>query len=359
LIRTVIAMPDGTLLIRADASSEIGIGHVMRSAALAQAWQSSGGRAIFALANGARELEDRLSSWGSEVAVIRAEPGTGEDAAETNELCQRHRAYWLALDGYHFSQDYRTVLRKGGARLLLMDDLGDCAPYNCDIVLNDNPQAAELFNSRGVEARFLLGPRYALLRQEFLEFRRDTHEVSDRARRILITFGGGDDQNLTLQVMQTLQALRDVALDLTVVVGAGNPHRTSIQKAVDNSPHSARMLSNVKNMPELMSQTDLAISAGGGTCYELAFMRVPMFLIILARNQERTVEAFSEANAAISGGWFDSLEEEALRASLLRAIGDQKLRSRLRENAGQMVDGRGSQRVVDAMCETGHSWVRG
>lgn len=336
----------------------------MRCAALAQAWRSTGGHAIFALAAGAAELGERLRSWGSEVVTIHAEPGGAEDAAQTNELCHGHRACWLALDGYHFSESYRAKVRNGGARLLLIDDLGDCAPYRCDIVLNDNPQASALYNLSGSQTRFLLGPRYALLRREFPDFRRkksqrNPPDVPDRARRILLTFGGADSGNVTLTVVQALQQLRDLTIEITVVVGASNPHRRSLQEAVDSSPHSARMLLNVNNMPELMSQSDLAIAAGGGTCYELAYMQVPMFLIILAKNQERTVEAFSEAKAAVSAGWFDSLERQALAASLLGLIGDQKLRKNLRENAGRMVDGRGAPRVVEAMCEMGDKEVQG
>jgi UDP-2,4-diacetamido-2,4,6-trideoxy-beta-L-altropyranose hydrolase len=351
-------IPSPTLLIRADAGSEIGVGHVMRCAALAQAWRSEGGQAIFALATGAGELEDRLRSWGSEVAIVRADPGSVEDAAQTNQLCRRCHACWLALDGYHFSEDYCAIARKE-ARMLRIDDLGDCGPYTCDIVLNDNPQASLLYDLGIGQTRFLLGPRYALLRQEFLEFKRSPPDVPDSARRILVTFGGADPHNVTLKVLQALDELGDLAIDITVVVGASNPHGVSVQEAVDNSPHSARVLLNVNNMPELMSQSDLAIAAGGGTCYELAYMEVPMFLISMAKNQERTVQGFSEAKAALSAGWFDSLERQALAASLLGVIGNQELRKNLSENAGQMVDGRRAQRVVEAMREIGQNGVQG
>jgi spore coat polysaccharide biosynthesis predicted glycosyltransferase SpsG len=150
-----------------------------------------------------------------------------------------------------------------------------------------------------------------------------------------------------------------LALEITVVLGANNPHGASVQEAAGRSFHSVRVLVNASNMPELMSQSDLAVSAGGGTCYELAYMEVPMFLIILAQNQEETVKAFSESNAAVSGGWFDSLKRKALAASLLGVMGDQELRKNLGEKASRMVDGRGAGRVVEAMREIEENEVRG
>lgn len=344
-------MPDKILLIRADASSEIGVGHVMRCAALAQAWRSAGGRVIFALATGARELETQLRSVGSKVALISVEPGSAQDAAETCEFCRSYEACWLALDGYHFPQSYRAALKNSGARLLFVDDLADSAPYECDIVLNDNPGAEKLFTGNGSGVRFLLGSRYALLRQEFLEANRELRDAPARARQILVTFGGGDQQNATLKMFEALQEVRDSVLDITVVVGASNPHRRLLEEAVGRSAHSAKILVNVKLMPELMSQSDLAVSAGGGTCYELAFMQVPMLLVIAAKNQERTVNAFSAARAAVSAGWFASIEEQSLTALLAKLIGDRTLRQQLRENAGRIVDGRGAQRVVETMLE--------
>jgi UDP-2,4-diacetamido-2,4,6-trideoxy-beta-L-altropyranose hydrolase len=341
---------DKMLLIRADASVAIGTGHVMRCLALAQAWQDTGGRVIFALAAGAEEVEERLRAEGAAVVRVSGELGSGEDASETAQLCAKYRADWLILDGFHFSQAYRESVKTDASRFLLLDDYGERGPYKCDLVLNTNPYALDaMYPKREEQTCFLLGPKYALLRREFLRSPMRSPDVPATASRVLITFGGADPHNVTLRVVEALQEVSDVQLDITLVVGASNPHLASLRAAVERSFHVVRLLSNVDNMPQVMTQAELAISAGGGTCYELAIMQVPMFLIAMARNHERTVEAYGQARAALAAGWFETLARESLAASLRALIGDPRLRKELVENARRMVDGRGAQRVVEAM----------
>ena len=347
-----LAVPTQSLLIRVDANAEIGIGHVMRCLALAQAWRDAGGSVTFALVVGVNELESRLRSEGAEVVKISGEAAGPEDAAQTAEFCKRHRVKWLVLDGYHFSPEYRESVNTGTSRLLLVDDHGARAPYKCDIVLNPNPYALKaMYPQRGEQTCFLVGPHYILLRREFGDFSRRNHRIATTPNRILITFGGSDPHNVTLKVLEALQEISDPRLDITVVAGASNPHGPSLRDAIAKSSHVTRLLSNVDNMPEVISQADLAISAGGGTCCELAFMKVPMFLITMAKNHEQSVEAWGRARAALAGGWFDTLEREALAAKLRSLIGDSKLRRELVENASRMVDGRGAQRVVETMYQ--------
>jgi UDP-2,4-diacetamido-2,4,6-trideoxy-beta-L-altropyranose hydrolase len=343
-------MSSHILLIRADASAEIGTGHVMRCVALAQAWRDGGGHVIFALGPGGGEILGRLLSEGFEVLEISAEAGGAEDAAQTCDLSAKSAAEWLVLDGYHFSREYRERIRGAAGRLLFVDDHGEFAPYHCDVVLNTNVYASEkLYPERQSQTRFLLGPEYALLRREFLPLKRERPHVPEQASRLLVTLGGADPHNVTRTVVEALQELNDLAFDLTVVLGASNRHRDSVEQVLSQSSRPYQLLLNVTNMPELMAASDLAISAGGGTCDELAFLRVPMFLITIAKNQEQAVEAYRVKKAAVAAGWFTVLDKASLARSLRQMIGDRDLRSEIAENAGTLVDGRGAQRVVENM----------
>jgi UDP-2,4-diacetamido-2,4,6-trideoxy-beta-L-altropyranose hydrolase len=343
-------MSTNVLLIRADANAEIGTGHVMRCVALAQAWRDSGGTATFILGSEGPEIHERLLSEGFEVREVSGEIGSAEDAAQTSQLCVRKAAEWLVLDGYHFSRDYRDRIRVAPFHLLLVDDHGAFAPYHCDVVLNTNVYASEtMYPGRQPQTHFLLGSTYALVRREFLSVRGERADEPEQVTRLLVTLGGADPHNVTLAVVEALQAINDLSLELTVVLGASNRHRTSVEGALSRSSHPARLLLNVTNMPELMARSDLAISAGGGTCDELAFLRVPMFLITIATNQEQAVEAYRLKKAAVTAEWFTVSDRAALARSFRDVIGDRNLRREIAAQAGALVDGRGAQRVVENM----------
>ncbi len=323
----------------------------MRCIALAQAWQKNGGRAIFALARG-MELEGRIIAEGSEVVEIDAEPGTAEDAAKTAVILSQSKACWRVVDGYHFPSDYHERLRDAAGHLLLMDNGESDLPSDCDLVVNPDCDASQArYGGASRRTKFLLGPRYAPLRREFLEAVIDRPDIRATAKRILISFGGGDQNDVTLQVIDALNGIRDLELDLTVVVGASYLYQEGLKAALRESPHRTRLLCNVKNMPELMIAADLAVTAGGGTCYELAFTKVPMFLIVMAKNHEQLAQRLGSSAAAYNAGWFSSLSKRALAGSLRAVICDQALRRRVVENGARMVDGRGANRIVETMLQ--------
>ncbi len=132
----------GTLLIRADANSAIGTGHVMRCLALAQAWQDAGGKVAFACTELPPFLSQRLETEGCKVSTIDVVPGTDRDLEETRRLAESIAPKWLVLDGYAFGPDFQLTLRDVKWRLLFIDDDGRHESYHADAILNQNAGAA-------------------------------------------------------------------------------------------------------------------------------------------------------------------------------------------------------------------------
>jgi UDP-2,4-diacetamido-2,4,6-trideoxy-beta-L-altropyranose hydrolase len=297
----------------------MGVGHVMRCLALAQAWKLRGGRVVLLTHAEAPALIQRLRDEGLELQPLLAAQGSLEEAAEVVNLAAEYPAKWLVLDGYHFTPDYRAALKVSGLRLLIIDDLADTDLSAADILLNQNAYAtAQMYP---VASRLLLGSQHALLRREFLPWRSQRGAEPEEAREVLITLGGGDPDNVTLRVLHLLAGMTERRLVLKVIVGSANPHVESLRAALPMN-HEIEVLVNPPNLPELMSRAHVAISAAGSSCWELACLGLPMLLIITADNQRGVAARLEELGLAVCLGW---------------------------EEARLLVDGRGAGRVVEAM----------
>ncbi len=332
------------LLVRADASDQIGTGHVMRCLALAQAWIDAGGSVHFTTAIEMPPIHSRLAADGISTIRQAVEPGSAEDAGQTIALAQQLGAAWLVVDGYPFEAEYQRLIKQAGQRLLFIDDYGQASHYAADFVLNQNSYASESFYpSREPDTCLLLGTRYALLRREFRAQRAWKRDIPREARRILVTLGGSDPNNATTRVIQALRLLERADLEIKVVVGAANRHHESITRAAGED---IQLLSAVTDMPSLMMWADMVVSAAGSTCWELLFFGTPVVVVILADNQAYIANSLEASHVAVNAGWQDQLSPEKLASQIAALLHDQPARQQMSQQGRVLVDGLGAERVV-------------
>jgi UDP-2,4-diacetamido-2,4,6-trideoxy-beta-L-altropyranose hydrolase len=337
-------------LIRADASPQIGTGHVMRCLALAQAWQERGGNVVLAAATISPGLAERLRAEAVELHTIEAMPGDAADAQLTLALAQELQAQWVVLDNYHFDDGYQQALKQQGLHLLAVDDYGHASHQHADIVLNQNIYAsAALYPQRKPTTRLLLGCDYALLRREFWPWRRWQRPIAANARRVLVTLGGADPHNTTARVVQALAQIDKVRLELVVLVGASNPFADAIEAAAVASHHQITLRRNVNDMPELMAWADVAITAAGSTCWELLAMGLPAIIMALADNQLPIGDELARRELVVYLGWHNDWNAQQLATALADLLRAQEQRSDIAQRSRTLVGGGGAGRVVTEM----------
>lgn len=342
------------LMIRADASVQIGTGHVMRCLALAQAWQDMGGTVYFVLAETVPALELRLQNEGIKIVHLPTnEPGSVDDAAKTAQIAKLYHVDWVVVDGYHFCTDYQYYLKKDGFRLLFLDDNVHTKHYYADLVLNQNIYAqAEMYSNREAYTKLLLGTKYALLRREFWPWRKWQREQLDTVQKVLVTMGGSDPENVTSTVVRAFKKLSDKNLEVAVVVGGSNPYWEQIKEEAKQTSISFSLIHNSNKMAKLMAWADLAVSAGGSSCWELAFMGLPTLLIILTDNQTKTVNMLAQEGVFMKVGHGSSLTVPQLQQSLECLFSDLNKRTMMYQRSRQLVDGYGASRVIKSMLQT-------
>jgi UDP-2,4-diacetamido-2,4,6-trideoxy-beta-L-altropyranose hydrolase len=340
------------LLIRADASSSRGIGHVMRCLALGQAWRRRSGQVMLASVELPNGLRGRLKAEGFAEAQVTVEAGSINDARETARLARAWGAGWVVLDGYHFSDSYQAWIKEAGLRLLVLDDFGHASHTKADLLLNQNLHARdELYANRLPHTRLLLGTRYALLREEFLCCPDREREIAAKGEKVLVTLGGSDAENVTLNVVKALGWLRDRTLEVIVVVGAGNPHLSTLRHAIAADFKRTRLVANVTDMQALMRWADVAVSGGGSTSWELAFMGLPALTLVLADNQEELAAGLAQHGVSHNLGWHSRVTEQDLAAALGALLDDFTGRCAMSACGRRLVDGRGADRVATLMAE--------
>ncbi len=342
------------LLIRADASPEIGAGHLMRCLAVAQEWIRQGGEVIFLSNCQIPELIDRLKGVGCRVQITNSSHPDGEDVRQLRILLNTFAPHWLIVDGYHFDNLFQKEVYEAKGRStksLFIDDFGSQEEYWADLILNQNLRYEDpLITNKYIQhsgQRLLLGPQYALLRQGFQK--KGEKEIVPKAKKVLVTMGGADPLNQTNVVLGALNQIRSIHLEIQIIIGAANKRLAEVEQRVQQSPHQITLRNNVKEMEEVMAWADLAITAAGSTCWELSAMGVPMLLLVTANNQAVVADGLSRSGVACSLGWYAEIDPATIKRAVKRVLGGYELRLNMSKKGRDLVDGQGVGRVINAM----------
>ncbi|MDD5075395.1 MAG: GNAT family N-acetyltransferase, partial [Candidatus Peribacteraceae bacterium] len=165
--------------------------------------------------------------------------------------------------------------------------------------------------------------------------------------------GGADPENVTRTVIDALAALEDAKVK--VIIGGANPHRDSVKAACKGA--GMDLIVDAPEMHALMTWADMAVSAGGTTCYELACMGVPMITIVLAENQRAVAEGIAREGAGIDVGWHAKVTTRAVEQAARTLSGQKKERTRMARTGEALVDGHGAARVCRTLLDE-PLWLR-
>lgn len=313
------------IIIRTDSSLTLGTGHLFRCLTLADALHRSGASILFLC----RDLPGNLADWAARAGhAVRFLPPSHfhryrnhqeNDARETAKIIEETKSGidWLIVDHYALDRRWERFMRPHIRKIMVIDDLADRA-HDCDILLDQNYSGNSVNRHEGLvpdHCRMLLGPRYALLRPEFLLARKHIRERDGMVRRILVFFGGSDITNETSKALEAVRSLNRPDIITDVIVGRGNPHQEQIRRACSGMRNS-NFHCQVDNMAEMMVKADLAIGAVGTSTYERCYLGLPAITLVIAENQSSNAVEVSKAGAILNLGWKKEINSEDLAASI-------------------------------------------
>ncbi|KTG16106.1 MULTISPECIES: UDP-2,4-diacetamido-2,4,6-trideoxy-beta-L-altropyranose hydrolase [unclassified Guyparkeria] len=363
-------MTDGeTIVFRTDASLQIGTGHVMRCLTLADALRGQGRECHFICREHPGHLVDAIRERGFPVHVLPVSEEQGgqsaagpahapwlgasweTDARQTAEVLQGLHPSWVVVDHYALDARWEATVRPQGTGLMVLDDLADRS-HQADVLLDQNlgRQAGDYGGLVPEDCRLLIGPRHALLRPEFAQLREDSlrrRRRSPRLKRLLVSMGGMDKDNVTGKVLDALRAAplpSDLQID--VVMGGNAPWLRQVQDQAAAMPRPTRVMVDIPDMAQRMAEADFAIGAAGSTSWERCCLGLPAVMVVLAENQRGIAAALAVADACICLDDADGLAELPERWNEWTRPGTLRAMSRA---SASITDGQGAARVCQQL----------
>jgi UDP-2,4-diacetamido-2,4,6-trideoxy-beta-L-altropyranose hydrolase len=255
------------------------------------------------------------------------------DADQTKQLLQGLTVDYLIIDSYALDEIWENMLRPCVNKIMVIDDLAN-RRHNCDIILDQNYYCdMEKRYTAGLvpaHCQLLLGPQYALLREEFYKARKKMRNRDGNIKNILVFFGGSDLTNETMKALKALESLQRKDIQVNVVVGASNKNKESIE-AYCQQHENMQYFCQISNMAELMNEADLAIGAGGSTTWERCFLGLPAIVIAIAQNQVQMSEDCNEFGIIRYIGKVENINLEHVIESCKELLGNKSVIKSMQE----------------------------
>lgn len=284
------------VIIRVDASVQIGSGHVVRCLTIAKKLHETGCHVQFWM----EPLEGNL------IELVAREGFSNITSAKQADL--------YIIDHYQLDKEWEQSIRIYTKKIAVIDDLA--REHDCDLLLDQN--AVSNFETRydGKVPEYcikLLGPKYLIMRDEFIKERKKLRKRDDKVGRLLVFMGGTDPTNETMKVLLALEGYTFEHVD--IVVGNGNPQKKKIEESCKQRGYHYHC--QIGYMAKLMQQADFAIGTGGSSMWERCYVGLPSSATIVADNQSSTTIYAEQLGIVKNLGWHEQVTTETYKELLV------------------------------------------
>lgn len=266
------------ILFRADSSSTIGIGHIMRDLVLASTYQNS--NIIFAVQDLDGNVNQKIKEAKYKIKILNS-----NDIKEVDTLIKKYNINMIVIDHYDIDYNYEKQLKKQNKNLKILSFDDTYEKHYCDILLNHNIYANKKKYKDLVpkNCKLRCGDKYTLIRDEFIKEKDKRYEKNINNKTIFIAMGGTDYSNINIKVLKVLKKFKYIKVDL--VTTNTNQNLEKLKKYCQDKKWITLYI-NSKMIAKLMKKSDLAIVTPSVTLNEIDFMNIPFIAIKTASNQK-------------------------------------------------------------------------
>jgi len=268
------------ILFRADSSSTIGTGHIMRDLVLAEQFKDA--NIIFAMQDLSGNINHKIEEKDYTIEILNS-----NDIEELDSLIKELNIDMIVIDHYSIDYSFEKQLRTQNQKLKIFSLDDTYEKHHCDILLNHNIYAdsSRYKNLVPEHCELRCGSRYTLLREEFIKEKQEvkTSNIQHPTSNIFIAMGGADHSNLNIQILKVLENFPNIHVN--VATTTANQYLNKLQTYVTNKDNITLHI-NTSQIAKLMEEADFAIVTPSVTVNEIIYMKVPFIAIKTASNQD-------------------------------------------------------------------------
>ncbi|HIQ50776.1 MAG TPA: UDP-2,4-diacetamido-2,4,6-trideoxy-beta-L-altropyranose hydrolase [Nautiliaceae bacterium] len=274
------------VIIRADSSSTIGTGHIMRDLVLAKKFKQ---KVIFATRDLKGNINYKIKEAGYQIAILK-----DNSYEEFSKIIKKYNPKTVVIDNYEIDYEFEKRLKKEfDIILMVLDDT--YKKHYCDILLNHNIYA-DANRYKGLvpkHCELRCGKKYTLIRDEFIEAKKRIPNFKSSILNIFIAMGGADHSNKTIEILEVLKNFKNIKAN--VVITSANKNLDKLKEYVQNKEW-INLYIDTNNIASIMENSNLAIVTPSVILNEVFFMELPFIAIKTASNQEEMVKYLKNNN---------------------------------------------------------------
>jgi UDP-2,4-diacetamido-2,4,6-trideoxy-beta-L-altropyranose hydrolase len=272
------------ILIRADSSSFIGTGHIMRDLVLAKRYKAE--NIIFAVRELDGNINYKIDEEGYNKLILQT-----NDFEELDKIIKELNIDMIVIDHYEINYNFEKKLKdlNPNLKIFVFDDTYE--KHFCDILLNHNISADKKKYKNLVlkHCELRCGSKYTLLRDEFIEAKKQNKKIrKDRKiKTIFIAMGGADHSNINIDILKVVNKVRKENkqnIKVNIVTTNANKNLERLKEYCKNKKWIDLYI-NSNEIAKLMIKSDFAIVTPSVTVNEVYYLELPILAIKTAENQ--------------------------------------------------------------------------
>ena len=299
------------ILVRADSSSNIGTGHIMRDLVLAKQYKNE--NIIFATQDLVGNINHKIEEENYKIELLKS-----NDFEELNKLVKKFEIDMIVIDSYDIDYNFEKKLKEDNSslKIFVLDDTYE--KHFCDILLNHNIYADEKKYKNKVpkHCKLRCGAKYTLLRDEFLEAKKAKKRVKKKNQTIFLGLGGADHKNLNIKILKVVEKFKK-SLKVNLVTTTANKNLEELKEYCKDKQWINLQI-NSNEVAKLISKSDFSIVTPSVTANEIFYLDLPMITIKTAKNQNQMHKYLKKK------GYFTmkKFDKRLLEKSIIKFLGD-------------------------------------